>query len=357
MKTKARYRAFVRSWLLPTATLALTIGIFVADIATDLEISVASLYVLVVLLATLFAEQGVVLRTAAGCMLLTVLGSFITLNGGSQEAGVINGATSLMLIASATYLALKGKSAEAAKLEAQAQLAHVARLTTLGEMTASIAHEVRQPLAAVVTNGNACSRWLAVQPPNLEEVRQAIERIVQEANRANEVIGRVRQLATRGRLQNARLNVNEIVLEVVDLARGDIRRNRIEVRTELSEDLPLVLGDRIQLQQVFLNLIINAIDAMSTVENGPRELVVSSSMDQSSSLRLTVSDSGHGLPPGKQDLIFEPFHTTKPGGMGMGLAISRSIVEAHGGRIWAAPGAHRGATFCLTLPARGDEPA
>jgi signal transduction histidine kinase len=231
------------------------------------------------------------------------------------------------------------------------ELAHVMRVTTLGEITASIAHEVNQPLAAVVTNANASLRWLSRQPANLDEVRQALERIIKEGNRAGEVIGRIRSLVKRSPPQKEWLNINDTILEVIALARSEVERNRISLQTQLSDELPEVLGDRIQLQQVILNLVINAIQAMSGVSQGQRELLVSSCKDESNGVLVSVRDSGKGLEAERIDHLFDAFYTTKPDGMGMGLAISRSIVEAHGGRLWAKQNEPRGAVFQFILPA------
>jgi signal transduction histidine kinase len=243
------------------------------------------------------------------------------------------------------------KRAEEALRNTQVELAHVTRVTTLGEITASIAHEVNQPLAAVVTNANASLRWLSRQPANLDEVRQALERIIKEGNRAGEVIGRIRSLVKRSPPQKEWLNINDTILEVIALARSEVERNRISLQTQLSDELPEVLGDRIQLQQVILNLVINAIQAMSGVSQGQRELLVSSCKDESNGVLVSVRDSGKGLEAERIDHLFDAFYTTKPDGMGMGLAISRSIVEAHGGRLWAKQNEPRGAVFQFILPA------
>ena len=246
------------------------------------------------------------------------------------------------------------KQAEAALQKAQSELAHVTRVTTLGELTASIAHEVNQPLAAVVTNGNACLRWLARQPPNLIEAQQAVERIIKDGHRASEVIGRIRTLVKKAPQRKDRVDINDIIREVIALAQGEVYRNRVSLMTQLSDGLPLVLGDRIQLQQVILNLIINGVEAMSGQKENPRELVINSRKDDSSGLLVAVRDSGIGLESVKLEQLFDAFYTTKREGMGMGLAISRSIIEAHGGRLWATANSPHGAVFQFTLPAEGE---
>ena len=239
------------------------------------------------------------------------------------------------------------KRAEEALGQAQAELAHVTRVTTLGEMTASIAHEVNQPLAAVVNNASACLRWLAAS--NQEEARQSATLIIADAHRASEIIGRIRAFVKKAPPQKAWFNINETILEVIALARSEVQGNRVSLQTQLSDDVPLILGDRIQLQQVILNLIINAIEAMSGVGENPREVLIGSEKDESQGVRVTVRDSGPGLDPGSLNHIFTAFYTTKPQGMGMGLPISRSIIEAHGGRLWATANESRGAVFQFTL--------
>ena len=241
------------------------------------------------------------------------------------------------------------KRAEEALREAQAELTHVTRVTTLGEMTASIAHEINQPLAAVVNNASACLRWLAGQVPNLEEARQSAALIIADGHRTGEIISRIRALAKKAPPQKDWVNINETILEVIALARSEVQGNRVSLQTQLSDDVPLIVGDRIQLQQVILNLITNAIEAMSGVDERSRVVQVGSSKDESQGVRVAVRDSGPGLDPKSLDHLFTAFYTTKPQGMGMGLAISRSIIEAHGGRLWAVPNDGPGATFQFTL--------
>jgi C4-dicarboxylate-specific signal transduction histidine kinase len=242
------------------------------------------------------------------------------------------------------------KRAEEALQKAQAELAHVTRLTTLGELTASIAHEVNQPLAAIVTSSNTSLRWLASQPPNLEKTRQALGRIIKDGNRASEVISRIRALVKNAPPRKDWVDVNEIIVEVIGLARSEVNRNRIFLKSQLSSDLPLVLGDRVQLQQVILNLIINGVEAMGRLMEGPRELLVSSGKDKANGLLVAVRDTGVGIESANLNQLFDAFFTTKAEGMGMGLAISRSIIEAHGGRLWATANSPRGAVFQFILP-------
>jgi signal transduction histidine kinase len=247
------------------------------------------------------------------------------------------------------------KQAEEELHQARADLAHVTRVTTLGELTASIAHEVKQPVAAVIINAHAGLRWLAAQPPDLDEVRQALGRIIDDGNRASEVIDRTRALVKKAPPRKDRLHINEIILEVIDLTRSEVHRNRVALQTELLSDLPHISGDRIQLQQVILNLIINATEAMSEVSEGPREVLVGSGKDDSDGVLVAVRDSGPGLDTKHLDHLFDAFYSTKLNGLGMGLAISRSIIDAHGGRLWATPNVPRGAVFQFSLPADGED--
>jgi PAS domain S-box-containing protein len=236
---------------------------------------------------------------------------------------------------------------------AQSNLARANRVMLVGEMAASIAHEVNQPIAAVVTSAGACARWLAAQPPNMEKALQALERIGRDASRAGEVVGRVRALVKRVPPSTGLFEINEAILEVIALSQNELQKNPIELRTELSDDVPLIAADRVQLQQVILNLIVNAIDAMSTVANRPRELVVRSGLSEPNDVFVEVRDSGAGLDRAKLNYLFDSFYSTKPNGMGMGLSISRSIVEAHGGKLAAMPNEPHGAVFRFTVPVEG----
>jgi signal transduction histidine kinase len=234
--------------------------------------------------------------------------------------------------------------------EAQTTLTHVNRVMTMGQLGASIAHEVSQPITGVVTNADAALRWLGGQPPDLEKVRYSLNEIIKDGSRAADVIGRMRALLKKVPPRKDGLEINEAILEVVALAHGEVVKNSVSLQTQLAGGLPLIQGDRVQLQQVILNLIINAVEAMSGVSEGPRELLISTGKDGSSGLLVAVQDSGPGLNPESFDSLFEAFYTTKPGGMGMGLSICRSIVEAHGGRIWVSRTAGPGATLLFTLP-------
>jgi C4-dicarboxylate-specific signal transduction histidine kinase len=232
---------------------------------------------------------------------------------------------------------------------ARADLAHVNRATAMGELTASLAHEVNQPIAAAVTDANTCLRWLSRDQPDLGEAREAASRVVKDAIRASEIITRVRSLYKKGRAQRELVDMNEVIREMVVLLRSQAARYSVSIRTELSEDLPHIMGDRIQLQQVLMNLMINSIEAMNNIE-GPRDLIVTSLRAGDEKLLVSVIDTGTGLPPQQLDQIFNAFFTTKRDGTGMGLRISRTIVESHGGLLWATGNPPRGASFHFTLP-------
>lgn len=350
MKTEPRVLPRASSTFLAIVIVVLALGIFVADTVTELEVAVAVFYVAVVLVAVgAFQRRGVILVSAA-CMVLTVISYFLTPTG-APKSGLINSLISLAAIGVTTYLAMKIASAEVAAHEARAQLAHIARITTLGELTASIAHEVNQPLAAIVTSGNACQRWLGAEPPNVEKARLAVERMIGDANRASDIIGRVRRLARPAPPRKEWLNLNETIQDALVLARSEIATHDITARVTVADDLPPVLMDRVLVQQVILNLVMNAIEAMAAVRSRrPPDLVISSARDGAQAVRVTVRDRGTGLDPAGLPHIFDAFYTTKKDGMGIGLAISRSIIEDHGGRIWAEPQADGGAVVAFTLP-------
>jgi signal transduction histidine kinase len=232
--------------------------------------------------------------------------------------------------------------------EAQTELAHVNRITTMGQLAASIAHEVNQPITGMVTNAEAALRWLGA--PDLGKVRYSLDEIIKDGNRAGDVIGRMLALIKNVPPRKDGLEINEAILEVVALAHGEVVKNSVSLQTQLAAGLPLIQGDRVQLQQVILNLIINAVEAMSGVSEGSRELLIGTGRDESGGLLVAVQDSGPGLNPESFDRLFDAFYTTKPDGMGMGLSICRSIVEAHGGRIWVSRTAGPGTTVKFTLP-------
>ena len=237
--------------------------------------------------------------------------------------------------------------------QAQADLARVNRVTTMGELTASLAHEVNQPIAAALTNANTCLRWLARDVPDVDEARAAAMRIVKDQTRAAEIVSRIRMLFKKGSAQRELVDVNEVIQEMIVLLRGETTRYSISVRTELASDLPQVLGDRVQLQQVLMNLMINGIEAMKDTD-GTHELTIRSQRMRNEGVVVSVADNGLGLPTQQTEQIFNAFFTTKPHGTGMGLRISRSIVESHGGRLWASKNSPCGASFCFALPASAE---
>jgi PAS domain S-box-containing protein len=239
--------------------------------------------------------------------------------------------------------------------EVQAELAHAGRVAIMGQLTASIAHEVKQPITANVTHAYVALMWLDRQPPDLEGAREALACIINDGTRAGEVIDRIHDLVTKAPPRKDRLEINGAIREVIELTRGEAMKERVKVQMQLAEDLPLIEGDRVQLQQVILNLIINAIQAMSAVSDGTRQLLVSTGKEESGDVLVAVRDTGPGLPPGTLGHVIEAFYTTKSDGMGMGLSICRSIVEAHGGRIWANANEPRGALFQFTLAGKEEE--
>jgi C4-dicarboxylate-specific signal transduction histidine kinase len=263
---------------------------------------------------------------------------------------VLNASGDLVQFVGSSTDITERKQAEEALHQAQTDVARINRITTMGELTASLAHEVKQPIAAAVTDANTCVRWLSRDNPDVEEAREAASRVVKDATRAAEIITRVRQLFKKGTPEQALIDVNEIIREMIVLLGSDATRYDVSIQTKLAKDLPKVMGDRVQLQQVLMNLITNSIDAMKDLD-GTRELIISSQAEDGH-LIISVSDTGVGLPPKQADQIFDAFFTTKPQGTGMGLRISRSIVELHGGSLWAAANSPRGASFHLTLPTK-----
>src|SRR5215813_1544509 len=242
------------------------------------------------------------------------------------------------------------KRAERAYTGVQMELAHANRVAAMGQLSASIAHEISQPLGAVLSYANAASHWLAAQPPAVEEVRGALDFIVKSGVQASEVVDRIRALVKKAPPRTDKLEINEAVLEVIGLTRNEMAKNGISVRTQLAESLPAIQGDRVQLQQVILNLLINAMEAMSAMSEGPRDLLISTAKTDSEGVLVAVRDSGPGLAPESVERLFEPFYTTKPGGLGMGLSICRSIIESHHGRLWATASTPHGAVFQFNLP-------
>ncbi len=331
-------------------------GIFIIDTITHVEIAAAVFYVIVILFAVSRIGKRDMILLAAACILLTLLSFLLSEGWRAYKAGLTNLTISVSLIVITTYLALRMIAAEAKVHEARAQLLRVARLSSLGELTASIAHEVNQPLAALVTSSNACMRWLSQDPPNIANARRSVERIIAEGNRASEVILRIRGLFRSANPQTEWLDLNDVIVDSLALAVSEIERNGITLRLDLAESLPLVAADKIQLQQVVGNLLLNSIEAMNDVPANRRVIGFVSRSEGADAVVFSVTDSGTGLTPEARDRLFEAFWTTKEGGTGIGLMISRSIVEAYGGRIWSDPALTGGAAFHVRLPATQRNP-
>jgi C4-dicarboxylate-specific signal transduction histidine kinase len=248
-------------------------------------------------------------------------------------------------------IALETTRRERQYRDVQMHLAHANRVATIGQLSASIAHELKQPLSAVVSNGGATLRWLARNQPEIEEAKQAVERIIKDANRASEVLSRIHRLVKKESLRTDTLDVNDAILEIIPLIHSEAVKNGVSIQRQLTDHLPNIQGDRIQLQQVILNLMVNAIQAMSGLTEGIRELHIGTESAEEEGVRIGVRDTGPGLSAENLQRLFEPFYTTKPNGMGMGLSICRSIIEDHGGRLWATGLHPHGALFQFTIPA------
>jgi C4-dicarboxylate-specific signal transduction histidine kinase len=233
--------------------------------------------------------------------------------------------------------------------KARSEVAHVARVMSLGALTASIAHEVNQPLSGIITNASTCMRMLDANPPNVDGARETVRRTIRDGHRASDVITRLRALFSRKDLVKESVDLNEVTREVIALALSELQHNSVIVKPELADELPSITGDRVQLQQVILNLLRNASDAMSSIYDRPRQLLIRTEQD-AEGVRLSVQDAGRGLEPESMNRLFEAFYTTKSNGMGMGLSVSRSIIENHHGRLWATPNDGPGATFSFSIP-------
>ena len=328
---------------------ALAIACFLFDTFTEPDIQIAVLYVVVVLLSERFLDDRGIRAVSLGCIALTILSVPLSPGNRFGATAIANASLGILAIGASTVLILQNRRAKQDLQRAQAELERVGRVATLGELTATLAHEINQPLTGLVSSAAACARWLARDPPNLDAARQSVDRIAADGRRAGEVITRIRSLISGAPPRQEWMNANDRVMDVIRLLEPETRRNRITLQTNLSIDLPLVMADRIGFDQVMLNLIMNAIEAMSGMDEG-RELLVSSKKDASGSVLISVQDSGPGLDEVTAGRLFDAFYTTKPAGMGMGLAISRRIVEAHGGRIWATRNVPRGATVHFTFP-------
>ncbi len=279
-----------------------------------------------------------------GSRVSMLIGVAMLEEGGSQGVGFV------LDLSERKRAEAEARESERRYREVQTERAHANPAATMGQITASIAHEVQQPIGAAAADASAALRWLGTQPPNLEEVRGSLDRIVKNAMRAGGIIGGIRDLIKKVPPHKDCVNINEAVREVIELTRGEAAKNGVSVLTVFGDGLPSVMGDRVQLQQVMLNLIVNAVEAMSATSMGSRELLISTTADSPNGVSISVRDSGPGLPPVEVKRVFDPFYTTKEHGLGMGLSIFRSIVEAHGGRLWASANAPRGTVFQFVLP-------
>ena len=319
--------------------------------ALGLESAPVSLFLCAVMLSAWFGGVGP--GAVAAALSVTAFATSFAAPGEVPRVAVFAVAVLLVGSLSAAQRRVSESLREAgdALRQTQADLAHVTRVMTMGELAASIAHEVNQPLAGIVINGNACLRWLAGEPPDLGEAREAVQRIIRDGTRASDIIARVRALARKTVTAPERVDLNEAIRDVLALAQGEARKHKVALRTELADDVPPVRGDRVQLQQVVLNLVMNGIEAMSTVQERPREVVIRTQPGDGPQVRVIVHDTGIGFDPQTLERMFDAFYTTKPGGMGMGLSISRTIVENHAGRLSVAAHDRPGATVQFTLPA------
>ncbi|CAM4199173.1 sensor histidine kinase [Bordetella muralis] len=348
--SSSRKRSSLRSpFILKLALIVVAmVAIFVVDTGTSYEVAAAVFYAVVIVTAAhVLSRRGLVVLCAI-CVGVTLLSVAITPHG-DFRAGLINTGISIAAILMTTYLILKMEAARMAAHDAQAQLMRISRVKSLEGLTTSIAHEVNQPLAAIVASGNACQRWLAQTPPNLEKARSALERILNDAGRASSIIARVRSL-TRGEPPHKReFEFNEAVLDVLALSNAEIVRNNIALTTELDPGLAYALADRIQIQQVIGNLVLNAVEAMAEISTQARVMRVSS-VAKDHMIVLSVFDSGVGISPDVYEHMFEAFWTTKEEGIGVGLSISRAIIESNGGQLWAESNEHGGAVFRFSVP-------
>jgi len=322
--------------------------IFSADTATHYEVAAAVFYAVVILTAARILRRHALLWLAAGCLGLTVL-SFLLTAHGDLHAGLVNLAISSTAIVMVAWLIIKMEAARDAAHAAQAQLLRLARVKRLDGLTTAIAHEINQPLAAIVTSGHACQRWLGQEPPNLAKAQQALERILADAGRASQIIARVRSLSRGEPVQAAGFDFNDAVMKVIALSKDEMERHGIGLALDLAPDLPLAFADSVQIEQVIGNLVLNAIEAM-TAKPGQAHLLRMASILKDGKIVLTLADSGAGIPAAIQAHLFDAFWTTKPDGIGVGLSISRTMIEANGGQIWAEPAAGSGAVFGISVP-------
>lgn len=339
----------------PLVLLALVVvmaAIFALDTVTDYAVAAACFYAAVILAASrMLAARGLI-TLAVACIALTGLSFFLT-RFGTYRIGLVNSAIGMLVITITTYLALKMEAAKAAVQEAQARLLRVARASTVGELTTSIAHEVNQPLAAIASSAEACQRWLAQDPPNVDKARQTVARILADAHRAGDVIARIRGLTQGAAPERHAFDLNQALDEMLALSRSELDQHGVTVALLLEDGLPPVQADRVQVQQVIGNLILNAVDAMDAVPAAERRLSLLTRRD-GHRVSLSVRDRGIGLPPDQPERVFDAFWTTKSQGLGLGLSLSRSMIEANDGHIRAERVAGGGACFIFDLPIATD---
>ncbi|MES2096817.1 MAG: ATP-binding protein [Pseudomonadota bacterium] len=340
----------------PVAIIGLLVVIFIGDTVTDFEIAVAVFYVVPILISVRMLPRRLVVGLALVCVVLTGLSCLFT-RSGSPEAGLINLAISVVAIMVTTYLGLRMVTLEAASHEARAQLLRLSRITNLGELVTSIAHEVNQPLSIVASSAGACRRWLDAEPPNIARARESLDRVTHGAQRAAEVITRVRRLSSKQEPAPERTDVAALIADCEALARSELSRNGITLVQDVDEQLPAIFVDRVQIQQVLSNLLLNAMDALGAVEPPFRTIEVVAWQEDERWLAIDVIDNGSGLSKEAEQRLWEPFWTSKEGGTGLGLTISQAIVEAHGGRISYRPTPGGGATFRILLPIAPRSPA
>jgi len=340
--------------MLYLAVMALLLaGIFILDTLARYEVAVAVFYAVVILTAARVLRRRGLLWLAGGCVGLSLL-SFALTPHGDYRVGFINLAISLTAIVLVTWLLMNMEAAREAAHLAQAQLLRLTRIQRLEGLTSAIAHEVNQPLAAIVSSGHACQRWLGQTPPNLERAAMAVQRMLNDAGRASQIVTRVRSLSRGEQVEAVAFEFNPAVMEIVALSTSGIWRHGIELVLELADHLPKAFADPVQIQQVIGNLLINAIEAMAAKPEAVHVLRVSSKRE-GGQIVLSVADTGNGIPAAVKERLFDAFWTTKPDGTGVGLSISRTMMEANGGRIWAESAPPSGAVFHISVPVAQDE--
>ncbi|AIL10258.1 ATP-binding protein [Stenotrophomonas maltophilia] len=339
----------------PLVLLALIVvmaAIFLIDTVTDYAVAAACFYAAVILAASRVLGARGLITLAVACIALTGLSFFLT-RFGTYRIGLVNSVIGMLVIGITTYLALNMEAAKAAVQEAQGRLLRVARASTVGELTTSIAHEVNQPLAAIASSAEACQRWLAQDPPNVDKARQTVARILADAHRAGDVIARIRGLTQGAAPERRAFDLNQAVEEMLALSRSELDQHGVAVALLLDADLPPVHADRVQVQQVIGNLILNAVDAMEAIPAADRRLSLLTRRD-GQQVSLSVRDRGVGLPADHPERVFDAFWTTKSHGLGLGLSLSRSMIEANDGQIRAERPAGGGACFVFDLPIASD---